>query len=125
MGIGYTSQSVLKAGAAVTIGSSVTKQACSDVFRITAEDSLAFRADLTAASTTGTCSVMLQTSFDGSAWVDGKVVSISDGTVSVAYLPEVSGDQTYLPLRPLGRLVLTSSTTSGTTISAAIKACRL
>jgi hypothetical protein len=125
MGIGYTSKSILLGSVAQVVPASQTKQVISPVFAISAEDSLDFRADVTAASTSGTTSIMLQTSHDGVTWIDGKVVTVADGNVAITYLDTVAGDQTYLPLRPLGRLAVTTAAASGTTISNALRAARL
>jgi hypothetical protein len=105
----YTSQYVLKNSTTQDVAENATKQVVSAVFPISAHDSMAFRADLTAASTTGgTPTVMLQTSHDQSTWVDGKAVNVADGNVAVNYLPTVAGDQAYMPLRCWGRFAVTT-----------------
>jgi hypothetical protein len=116
--MGYTSRSQLLQATSQAVAASQTNQVVSEVFTLTSADASRFRADLTAESTTGTVTVMLQSSHDGTTWIDGKDVSVADGTVTVNYLPEVAGDQTYLPLPPLGRFAVTTAGASGTTISA-------
>jgi hypothetical protein len=126
MASGYTSKSVLLRNTAQVVGASATKTVVSSVFPITADDSTHFRADLTASVSSGTCSYMLQTSQDGTTWVDGKVISIAaDGNIAINYLAEVAGDQTYLPLRPLGRFAVTTAGASGVTVDAIRVATKL
>jgi hypothetical protein len=121
MSSGHTSKNRVKAGTAQAVGASATKQVVSDVFRIENNSRKEFRADATAASTTSSSGItlILQTSHDGSTWVDGKSTTISgDGNITVNYLPNVAGDQAYLPLRPLGRFVVTTGSGDAVTISA-------
>ncbi len=121
MSSGRKPRSVLLAGATQAVLASATKQVVSAVFPITFEARLAFRADLTFASTAGgSPTVMLETSQDGVTWNDGKAVTVADGQVKVAYLPNVAGDQTYMPLQGLGRLSVTTAGGVSTSCTAAI-----
>lgn len=117
MASSYTSQSVLLGNTSQAVAAEATKQVVSVVFPISAFDAIAFRADLTAESTTGTPTVMLQTSHDKETWVDGKTTNVADGNVAVNYLPNVAGDQAYLPLRAWGRFAVTTAAGVETTIS--------
>lgn len=109
MSSGYSSQSYLLASATQSVAENATNQVVSKVFRIPADGRLEFRADLTAANTAGgSPTAMLQTSHDGETWVDGKTTTVADGNVAINYLPNVAGDQAYLPLCPLGRIAITT-----------------
>jgi peptidoglycan hydrolase-like protein with peptidoglycan-binding domain len=70
------------------------------------------RVDITASGVTvvGSISVILQHSSDGIIWTSTKTAAVAaNGQVSLQFLDTVAGDQTHLPLRPLLRLVATTT----------------
>lgn len=101
----YTHQEVVYQGASVAIGAGETATQVSDQFHLSPDDSLAFEADIviTGSNFTG-ATVNLWHSLDGSTFseVAKTAVSMSGGagTYTLKFLPQVSGDQSSMPLRP-------------------------
>lgn len=64
----------------------------------------------TAVTVVGSITITLQQSSDNSNWENTKTATISAaGIFSIKFLPTVAGDQTYMPLKNLIRLVLTTT----------------
>lgn len=118
--VGHFYRNVVKEGAAQVIGASVTDTVISDEFNISDHDSLYFRARVKTSATTVAVgiTVKLQTnSHKDGTWLDSKTVAVTtNGTFEIKLLPEVAGDQTFLPLLGLGRLVITTGAGDAVTI---------
>lgn len=124
---GYTYKSVLLDGTAQAVAESATDQVISEVFRITAADSLNIVFDIKASAVTGTVTLKLQDSVDGQNWYDKKTVDVSATTKTTLKLTQVdsTNDAAHLPLRCLGRLVATTAGGEDITISELRKTERL
>jgi hypothetical protein len=122
---GYTSESVLLQAAAQVLGASVTKQVVSNVFHFSAEDSLYSVFEITSSGRSGTVTAYLQTSLDGTTWSDTKTVTVNANAV---YLKISANDTTndidYVPLRPLGRLAVTTAGASGVSVDNIVRSKR-
>jgi len=122
---GYSSKSIVPqtvgsgsngAAASQSIGASVTNQVISvPSFRIPEDLNTRLRITILVASSTVAVGITakLQVRISGSAgWVDSKTVAITTGASNtlfeIKFLETIAGDQTYLPLPPEGRLVITS-----------------
>jgi hypothetical protein len=124
---GYKMESVLLRGTAQDVAESSTKTAVSKVFTISAEDSLNMIVELTASAATGTVDVILQDSMDGTTWNDKKATTIASATtVSIKLtVADETNDAQYLPLRPLGRVVVTTAGGETITVSEVRRTMRL
>lgn len=112
--------------AAIVVGASASNVVISKPFVLL--DGLSLRVDVRHTDVTGTCTLKLQVSagpdidIDGVLlWTDAKTSTLTVGA-GVAYssltlLPQVAGDQQYLPLPQIARLVLSTAVASGCTIS--------
>jgi hypothetical protein len=99
--------------AGVQAGTVVTKP-----FAITAGGSRHMVIKIVASDVTvvGTITAKLQTAI-GDDWVDSKTVAITeDGNFYIKLMVETAGDQTYLPLLDVGR-VLIVNTNAGDTVT--------
>lgn len=122
---GYESRKVLASGAPQTVGASATDQPISAEFKISAAGSCRIRIDLIASALTvgaGVTAKLQHATFvnaDGTAtWTDTKTASLTTtGLATITVLVEVAGDQGFCPLRPNGRVVLTTGAGSSATIS--------
>lgn len=109
MAIGYVPRNVSLPVS--PISGVVTDAAVSKPFAITAPGSLHLVVKISAedVAATGTITAKLQTAID-SGWEDSKTVEIDDdGDFYIKLLAESSGDQTYLPLLGVGRVVITTT----------------
>lgn len=115
-------KNVLKNGTSVTIGASETDTVVSKTFDITDRDSVCFTVDLIAASgtyTTGITAKIQSTPDGGTNWIDSGTVAISaDGIVSLALDITQESDTSKLPLRGVGRIVVSSGASDAVTITA-------
>ena len=112
---GHRVDNVLLAGTPQVVGADKTKQVVSiDGFRVTAEDSMVMKVAVFTSGHSGTVSAILQDSPDGSTWTDVANVSITGNNVFEINLNAYNG--TDVPMWPLARVVVTTSTTSGVTI---------
>ena len=128
MSNGFFAQDILLASAGVTQGASITAGVISKEFHITAQGALNLRVDLIADAVTVAAGITwkLQTSSgideDGAQdWIDfgapTTVAIAADGSTSLALnVQDVTNDEAYLPLRPLGRIVLTTGVGDTATI---------
>ncbi len=94
----------------------VTAQVISEVFPISAEGSLNFRADIEVTTVTqvGTLTLALQTRSPNGTWTtvastNGSKTFTAAGTVSIRLNVEVAGDQADMPLQQQARLILTTT----------------
>lgn len=90
----------------------VTNMPISRPYRITAGGALYHIVKITASGVTvvGSITAKLQSSIGGSAWVDAKTVTISaNGDFYIRLNTQVSGDQGFLPLLNLARIVITTT----------------
>lgn len=123
MSDGYSFKNELIRGSSVTIGASATNTVVSNVFRITASDSLYFLAKLKSTTTTSTTGITakLQESYDGSTWEDvgnrAQVTITTNGTWEISLIATDSSDAAQLPLWPLGRLVVSTGADDAVTIT--------
>lgn len=123
MAVGYTSKTVVGTTNQVTIGASETDSAVGRQFNISNDDSTKLIIDLTATGVSGTVTLNLQDSQNGTTWFTrASAVVSSSNTIDLAI--ERAGDQTKVPLRPICRLVATSAAASGATITSAIRTSR-
>lgn len=99
-----------------------TAQVVSEVFNI--YDNRYLLIDIVASDvtdTTGITAVFQDKSGTGSTWTTKKSVAIeANGQVSISLMPEVAGDQTYLPLRKQGRVVITTGADDEVTIDSIV-----
>jgi hypothetical protein len=123
----YTTKNIVKNGASVVVAtgqtnSVVTGDANADSFYIHPAFMNCFRLDVkTAATTVGDgVTIKLQTRFSNEeAWQDSKTASVTgNGITTLSLLPNVALDQPFLPLRPQGRVVVTTGSTGATTVEA-------
>lgn len=113
----YLAKNVIKAGL-TAVPQSQSNVPISENFQINDAGRLNILiAIVTGDVTVGTAiTAKLQTSLDGgTTWKDAKTVTLAADTTTydISLNVQVTGDQTYLPLRPLGRIVV--STGSGDT----------
>lgn len=107
-----------KLGNLQPIGASVTNQAISKPFPITAGGALHLVVAIKASAVTvGTAiTAKLQTGVDG-IFADSKTASIAgNGVVYIKLSAETAGDQTYLPLLAVGQVVITTGSGDAVTI---------
>lgn len=121
----YGSRNVVKDGASVVVAASqtnsvVTGKGAKDAFYIHPAFMRGICIDIVCTAVTAGAGVTakLQTRYtNAQSWVDSATVSITaNGTFSIRLLDTVSADQTYLPLRNEGRVVITTGG-SGATVS--------
>lgn len=114
---GHRVDNVLLRQAAQAVGASATDQVVSSNFPITAEDSKMMKIMVAVTGKSGTVTAKLQDSHDGgTTWGDAGSVSVTaDGNFEINHNIY---DGTTATLWPLGRVVITTSTTSGATITA-------
>lgn len=118
MSSGYNSNNVILFDTAQTLAASASGTVLSKTFKISDGDALDFVADVLPSSVTGTATVKLQTSQDGTNWVTSKTVALSGSTLATIKLLDTdSGDWTYLPLRPIGRFIVDTTTATGSVTS--------
>ena len=106
----------------VVIGAGETDTPVTGKISITAADATdGMIIDITAGSTTVAAGITakLQSRFSATGgWEDSKTVSITgDDTFTIKLLPQVTGDQQYIPLRPEIRVVVSSGAGDAATIS--------
>ena len=117
----WSSISVLKDGENQVIGASETDTVISKTFRVT--DPRYIIVDVTAASVTASTgiTVKLEDSSGDDVWntkgAEGNVAIPTNGTFSIKLLIENTSDQAELPLRPLGRLTITTGASDAATIT--------
>lgn len=110
MANGFASPEVLLNGATQTVGASASNQVVSKIYRLQNQDSLYHRVDIKAGAVTGAPVAKLQHTFNGIDWFDAKTVVLVTGTTNtLTFMPEVVGDQAYLPLRTEARIVVSSA----------------
>jgi len=119
---GYYPVEQILGNSPVTVGASQTLAQVSNEFRINPEGSLHFRIDVevSAATVATGISLILQTTSgnDAASWVTAKSTTVTTtGLVSQSYVVEVAADQTYLPLRPKGKLLCTTGAGDSVTLS--------
>lgn len=122
---GHNSEKVILQGAAQTLLATASNTVISNVFKLSDLDRRAVVVDILPGTTiTGTTTAKLQTSQDGSNWVDSKTVALSGTTMATIKLLDTdSSDWTFLPLRPLGRVVVTTSTSTGSVSQIFVSQC--
>lgn len=127
MSIGYTAKNVVKNGESVEVGASQTNfvvsgEGAQDSFNIQIPFLTSFRLDLVCSAVTVTTAITakLQTRFSSQeSWVDSKTASITgNGVATISLLDTVAGDQSFLPLRPLARVVITTGASDAVTVDA-------
>lgn len=119
MANGWSAQEVQLPVSATTLGASVSNIPVTKEYRISAGGAkdMVLKITASAAVVGAGITAKLQTAI-GSDWVDSKTVAITTaGTYYIKLLAEASGDQTYLPLLNLGRVVLTTGAGSSVTVS--------
>jgi hypothetical protein len=109
--------------AGASVGASATNQAITKSFAVSDQDSRTISIDIkysTATVATG-ITAKLQSSFDnGTTWIDSATVAITAGSntyKSIVLDIAKAADQTYLPLRPLARVVVSSGAGDSATIT--------
>lgn len=101
------------------IGASVTNQAISNEFRITAGGARTLVVALKASGVTAGAGITakLQTAVADYAWMDSKTVAVTAaGEFYIKLMAETAADQTHLPLLGKGRVVITTGAGSALTI---------
>ena len=128
MANGHYADDILLGGSSLVVGASQTALPISKEFHVTAQGALNFRVDLVADTVTAGAGISwkLQTSSgvdkDGNRdWVDfGAPTTVSiaaAGSTSLAgNVQDTTNDEAYLPLRPLGRIVITTGAGSAVTV---------
>jgi hypothetical protein len=122
---GYRPYEKLLSGKPQVVGASATKQIVSEEFAITSGGALHLRIDVAALSVTAGAGITYTLQHSSGVdqlgveyWLDAKSASITaDGVVSLTFLVELAADQTYLPLCPKGRIVVTTGAGSAVTIN--------
>lgn len=117
----YKSENIVKDGTSVSLGASETNTVVSESFRINDPTRLVVDFYVSAVTDAGSDSsviVTLQSSSGGDNWVAAKAAAAvtTTGWKSITLLAELAGDQTYLPLRPLIRVVATTAAGDALTI---------
>lgn len=123
------------AGDAQAVGNGETNTVVSEEFVIYAEDSRTILIDVEfSAAPTATATFKLQDSFDGVLWFDKvsttSVATLTDDAGATRYVAtlkldvRIAGDQTYLPLRPRGRIVVTTDGTGDANVTRITKTDR-
>ena len=125
--MGYTARNVVYSGAPVSVGASATNSVLTgnpngDAFYIHHCFSTSYRLDVSCSAVTAGAGITLklQTRFSNEeAWQDSKTAAVTgNGIVTIALLDTVAGDQSFLPLRPQARLVVTTGAGSAVTVDA-------
>ena len=101
----------------------VTKQAISGQFKITNVRSILIDVSVASVTHVGTQTITFQTKSLGTGenWVDSKAVTFSSaGIVTISLLDVVAGDQQYLPLRQIGRVVISQTNVGDATTVTAV-----
>lgn len=115
----YSIEKVLKK-ASQAVAASQTNQVVSDLFKIADPAYLIIDITVNPAVVATGITAKLQDSMDNTLWVDKKTVSItavsSDTLFVIKLLPDVAGDQASLPLRPTGRIVVSTGAGDSCTI---------
>ena len=71
---------------------------------------------------TSTIDFKLQDTFDKSQWFDKKTTTtITDNVATIKLDTNIAGDQTHLPLRTRGRIVVTTGAGEGVTVTKVLK----
>lgn len=113
---GHNSLKVVLQDTAQTLVGTASNTVVSSVFKISDLDRRACVFDIIpGTSISGTATAKLQTSQDGVHWVDSKTAALAGTAVSTIKLldTDVTNDAAFLPLRPLGRVVVTTSSAAG------------
>jgi hypothetical protein len=119
---GYSARNYLKKGATITLGASETDTVVSEVFRVSAGDSLYLNVYLTADNTTVATGITanLQHSYDGgTTWLDvgsNSQVSITgDADFQIKHKFDETNDQV---MWPMGRVVVSTGAGDAADITA-------
>jgi len=117
----YKSQNIVKGATSISVAASQTNSVVSESFRINDPKTLAVDFYVSAVTDGGSDSsviVKVQSSSGGDNWVDSKAAAAvtSTGWKSITLMAETAGDQSYLPLRPLVRVVVTTAAGDAITI---------
>lgn len=116
---GHRTDNVLIKQTTQVVGASATKQAVSNVFSISAEDSKLMKVMVAVTGHSGTVTAILQDSHDGTTYADVASVSVTgDGDFEINHNIY---DGTSAPMWVHGRVVVTTAGASG----ASITACRV
>jgi hypothetical protein len=95
-----------------TIAASQTKTPVSEVMRLChATGPLVIEVDVEDTTVAAAVTLYFQDSFDGVTWTDKKSTTVADGFSDVktqTYFVELAGDQTHYPMKPMGRVVVTT-----------------
>jgi hypothetical protein len=119
----WVSRDVLLNNTSVVVGASETNTVVSETFRI--HDPSRIIVDITASSVTdagadSSIVAKIQDSSGSGTWStkgsEGNVAITGNGTFSITLMIENSSDQAELPLRPLGRIVVTTAAGDTATI---------
>lgn len=119
---GYKSKSVLKGGASngtLVVGASAS-QAVSDLVPVRTGGNLYAIVDINVTAVTSATGITLkvQDSPDGTNWFDKKTLAVTTtGWKTISFNNWASGDQTYLPLRALARLYVTTGSGDSITLT--------
>lgn len=127
----WTSKEILLNNTEIAVGASETNTVISEVLRITGDPRyllVKVRAPAADTTVTNAITVTLQTSSGVHAttgahtWETSKTLSINDSSDNyyLRLLPDVSGDQSFLPLGPFIRLVITSGVSDTTDIESVV-----
>ena len=109
----WTSRNILINSTEVAIGASETNTIISEVERITGDPTrliIDIRAPQADTTIVNGITAKIQTSSGNGVWVDNKTVAIADDAdiYVIKLLADIAGDQTFLPIRPLLRVVVSS-----------------
>lgn len=119
----YVAKNELLNGASQAVTASQTAKVVSNVFRITAQDSLNFLCRVKAASTTVAAAITakLQESWDGTNWEAvgnrAQVSITADGTFEISLVATDTSDAAQLPLWPQARVVIDTGAGDAVTIT--------
>lgn len=107
-------------GQAQSIGASKTSVRVTRDYSVSPDGAIRHVVVIKASGVTSTTGITakLQTSVDGSTWVDssGTTAITTNGLAYIKLAIEKSGDQTHLPLLPVARVVVSTGTGDAITI---------
>lgn len=100
------------------VGASATNQAVSKTFYISFLTALIIDLEVSAVTdTTGITAKLQVRQSNDQDWIDSKTVTIDgNGTFTIALLDTVAGDQPFLPLRSIGRIVVSTGADDAVTV---------
>lgn len=118
---GFTTKDLRKNLGSITVGASQTDVEIGPAFAIRGDLITAFLVDIESSAFTLGAGITVKLQVRSSnlqAWADSKTASATAvGTTTIKLLDTIAGDQTFLPLKPQARVVVTTGAGSSITVS--------